>query len=354
MNPILLNDMKEIVSSLQEQMLSKLFGKTVLISGANGMLPSYCVDFLMHLNQYHATAPIKVLALCRDEKKATCRFHKYLKNDSFSLIIQDICDPINYDGDIDYIIHAASQASPKYYSKDPVGTIKPNTLGTYNLLEFARHKKLTSFLFFSSGEIYGDTSKLKAPIAEDTIGLVDPIELRSCYAESKRLGETMCVAYAHQFQIPAMTVRLGHTYGPSMSLDDGRIFADFVSDIVNNRNIILYSEGLSERFFCYITDAITGVFIILLSGQTGNAYNLFNTEARIKIKDLAQMLVTLFPEKKLKVEYRCRDNDQNYLPSLWDIPSDFDTTKLQNLGWKPKIGVLEGFKRTVDFFDAVQ
>lgn len=350
MNPIVLNDMKEIKSSIQDQIWSRLIGKTVLISGANGMLPSYCVDFLMYMNNYYEITPIKVLALCRDEKKAKQRFHEHLNNNFFNLIIQDVCDPINFTGEVDYIIHAAAQASPKYYSVDPVGTLKPNTIGTYHLLEFAKHKRITSFLFFSSVEIYGDTSTQKSPITEDTIGLVDPINVRSCYAESKRLGETMCIAYAHQFQVPAMIVRLGHTYGPSMSLDDGRIFADFVSDIVKNHNITLYSEGLSERFFCYITDAITGVFMILLSGQIGSAYNLSNNKGRIKIKDLAQMLVTLFPEKNLKVIFTCRDDVHKYIPSPWDIPNDFDTAKLQNLGWEPKIGIMEGFQRTVDFF----
>lgn len=350
MNPVVLNDMREIKLSMQDHIWSRLIGKTVLISGANGMLPSYCVDFLMYMNNYYELAPIKVIALCRNEKKAKQRFYEYLKNDCFNLIIQDVCDPIDYTGEVDYIIHAAAQASPKYYSIDPVGTILPNTLGTYNLLEFAKRKKITSFLFFSSNEIYGDTSILKSPIAEDTIGSVDPIKIRSCYAESKRLGETMCIAYAHQFQVPAVIVRLGHTYGPPMSLDDGRIFADFVSDIVKNRNIALYSDGFAERFFCYITDAVAGVFLILLRGQTGDAYNLLNTDCRIKIRDLAQMLVTLFTEKNIKVVFECRKDGHKYIPSPLDIPNDFDTSKLQNLGWRPKIGIKEGFKRTINFF----
>lgn len=350
MSPIILQDMKEIKASLQDHIWSRLIGKTVLITGANGMLPSYCVDFLMYMHNYCNIAPIKVIALCRNEEKAKHRFHAYLKNSYFNLIIQDVCDPINYTGEVDFIIHAASQASPKYYSVDPVGTLKPNTLGTYNLLEFARQKNISSFLFFSSGEIYGDTSKLKSPISEDNIGMVDSINIRSCYAESKRMGETMCVAYSHQFKVPTTVVRLGHTYGPSMALDDGRVFADFVADIIANRDITLYSEGMSERFFCYITDAIAGVFLILLNGSIGNAYNLFNTETRIKIKDLAQMLVTLYPKKNLKVKFLKRDNNLNYIPSPWDIPNDFDTTKLRNLGWEPKIGIKKGFKRTVDFF----
>lgn len=342
--------MKEIKASLQDSALSKLIGKTVLITGANGMLPSYCVDFLMYMNSTCNITPIKVIALCRNEQKAKKRFHAYLRNNHFNLITQDVCDPIDYAGNVNYIIHAASQASPKYYYIDPVGTLKPNTIGTYNLLEFAKHKNISSFLFFSSGEIYGDTSKLKPPVAEDSIGMLDPINIHSCYAESKRMGETLCVTYTHQFKVPTTIARLGHTYGPSMALDDGRVFADFVADIIADRDITLHSDGMSERFFCYITDAIAGVFLILLKGDVGNAYNLFNTNTRIKIKDLAQMLVTLYPKKNLQIRFLKRDNNLNYTPSPWDIPNDFDTTKLRSLGWEPKIGIMEGFKRTVDFF----
>lgn len=347
MHPIIYNDMKEIETALPKDIVLKLLGKTVLITGANGMLPSYCVYFLMYLNTIHQDNPIKILALVRNQEKAKKRFQEFMSNKNFKLLMQDVCLPIKYPDDIDYIIHAASQASPKYYSIDPVGTGRPNTIGTYNLLELARDKKSCSFIFFSSSEIYGDTSDLKSPIKENDMGPLDPMLFRSCYAESKRMGENLCVAYAHQYNVSSKVVRLGHTYGPTMSLDDGRIFADLVSDIVNNKNITLYSDGEAERFFCYITDAIIGIFLILLNGEKSNVYNLFNTKTRIKVGKLAQMLVELYPEKNLKVVFEKRKDDKRYVPSPWQIPADFDVTKLNKLGWIPKIGLKEGFTRTI-------
>ena len=205
---------------------------------------------------------------------------------------------------------------------------------------------IEGFLFFSSGEIYGDMNESK--ISETDVGRINPLELRSCYAESKRMGENMCVSWNKQFNIPTKIARIFHTYGPGVKLDDGRVFADFISDVINNRNIRMKSDGNAKRPFCYITDTVTGLFLILLKGENKNAYNISNPSCTISIKDLAKTLTKLFPKKGLRIIEEGID-EEKYLRSstMNQIP---DISKIRKLGYKPKVSIKEGFLRTVKSF----
>ncbi len=242
-----------------------------------------------------------------------------------------------------------SQASPKYFGSDPVGTLKANVLGTYNLLELARIKHINTFLYFSSGEVYGQVPEDRIPTPEDFFGFIDPTNVRSCYAESKRIAETMCVSWAYQFGVNAKIVRPFHTYGPGMALDDGRVFADFVSDIVNKRNIIMKSDGLARRAFCYLADATIGFFTVLLKGENNQAYNVGNDKGETSIIDLAHLLVSLFPELGLQVIQRPGEKQTGYLQSkiVRNCPS---IEKIMKLGWQPYFSIAEGFHRTIRSF----
>lgn len=304
----------------------KLKNSTFLISGATGFIPSYLVKTLLALDKN-----IRIIGIIRDKDKAKKIF---LPNKNLKLIIQDISIPLLIKERIDYIIHAASPASPKYYSLDPVNTLKSNILGSFHLLELAKQKQVKGYLFFSSGEIYGE---------------IDPINVRACYAEGKRAGESLAIAYSTEFNIPIKIVRLFHTYGPGMTLGDGRVFSDFVADIVNSRNIVMKSEGKVKRCFCYISDMIAGIFTVLLKGQAGSVYNLGNNRAEISVKDLANLLVNLFPQKKLRVIREKREKTERYIETniLNNRP---DTSKIRSLGWKAKYGLGKGFRRTINSF----
>ena len=225
----------------------------------------------------------------------------------------------------------------------------PNVIGTHNLLNLAKDKKVKGFLFFSSSEIYGQVDSSKMPIKEDTYGLIDPMDTRSCYAESKRMGETMCVSWFHQHGVPVKIIRPFHTYGPGMRLDDGRVYADFISDIVNNRDIVMKSDGSAIRAFCYVADAVTGFFTVLLKGEVGHAYNISNDRCGISILDLANKLISLFPEKKLKIKSLKSVGNKNYLQSKVSRTSP-DISKVRNLGWYPDVSIEQGFKRTIRSF----
>lgn len=322
---------------------NNLEGKTVLISGANGFLPSYIVKTILFLNKYEFEDKTKIIAIVRDKKRALNRLPE---NNQLYFKLQDICKPLKINESVDYIIHSASQASPKFYNIDPVGTLCSNTIGTYQLLEIARKNDLECFLYFSSGEIYGRSEK--NPINENDYGYLDPTDIRSCYAESKRMGENMCVSWFNQYGVPAKILRPFHTYGPGLSLDDGRVFADFVSNIINRQNILVKSSGMARRTFCYLADAVAGFFTVLFYGENGEPYNVGNEKTEISIFDLAKKLVNLYPEYGLKVVKEVR-NDPNYLESKISRNCP-DVSKLRSLGWEPYYSIDEGFKRTIKSF----
>lgn len=344
MNTIIKEDITTIINRFKDW--EKLKNKIILISGANGFLPAYLVETFLSLDNYFNT---KVIALVRNKQKAEKRFSHWLNNSNLLIIEHDVCNEFNYSDRIDFIIHAASQASPKYYGTDPVGTLNANVLGTINLIKLAKEKNVESFLYFSSGEIYGEVKAEDIPIKEDTFGYLDCANVRACYGESKRMGENICVSYFHQFGVKAKIVRPFHTYGPGMSLDDGRVFADFVANIVNKQNIILNSDGSAIRPFCYLTDATLGFLTILLNGENGQAYNIGNPNEEYSILELANTLVNLYPELRLKVIMNKSTDTNSYLKSPIKRNSP-NIEKAKKLNWEPIVSVKEGFKRTIESF----
>lgn len=321
--------------------------KTILISGASGFLPSYMVETLLYLNKTKQSN-IRVLGLVRNIEKAEEKFSHHKGNKDLTFIEQDVCEKVEGAEKIDFIIHAASQATPKIFSKDPVGTIVPNVIGTGNLLDLAVEKKVEGFLFFSTSGVYGYVDEKCYPIKEDCFGHLDPMDIASCYLESKRMGETMCVSWMHQYGVPVKIIRPAITYGPGLKLDDGRSFADFVSNIINNQDIEIFSDGRAIRNFCYLADAVLGFFTVMLKGKAGEAYNIA-TDQEISIIDLAKLLVEkVFPERKLKVIMK-NDPSKNYLRMNFSRTT-VDITKAKSLGWELNFPLEEGFKRTVRSF----
>jgi nucleoside-diphosphate-sugar epimerase len=319
---------------------------TVLISGANGFLPAYLVETFMALPQRNNTS---VIALVRNKARAEQRFGHLLDNQRLKIIVQDVSVEFDIADKVDFIIHAASQASPKYFGIDPVGTLNANVLGTINLVKLAIKNDVKSFLFFSSGEVYGEVKPEEIPIKEDTFGYLNCAKVRACYGESKRMGENICVSYHAQYGLNARIVRPFHTYGPGMALDDGRVFADLVSNIVNKQDIILKSDGSARRPFCYLTDATLGFLTVLVKGENGQAYNVGNPNEEYSILELAEILVGMYPADSLKVQVNKPMTDGNYLKSPINRNSP-DIKRIEALGWKPEVSVQEGFARTVSSF----
>lgn len=344
-NKIILQDLESIYQSGIDW--SRFAGKTILITGANGFLPAYLVEVFLYINYINPSLDIKVLGLVRNLEKAQERFKGYDNNLKF--IVQDVCSDLRIKEKIDFIIHAASQASPKYYGTDPVGTLSANILGTINLVKLAIEKQVSSFLYFSSGEVYGEVPDEFMPVVETNYGYIDPVNVRSCYAESKRMGENICISYFYQYAAPCKIVRPFHTYGPKMSLDDGRVYADFISNMLREENIKMKSDGSARRAFCYLADATIAFLTVLLSEENGQVYNVGNPMEEYSVLELAHIVADLYPEKKIKVELMGSNDNKGYLKSPIKRNSP-NIDKLKNLGWTPTTSVENGFKRTIESY----
>ncbi|MBI3298359.1 MAG: NAD-dependent epimerase/dehydratase family protein [Elusimicrobia bacterium] len=319
--------------------MSALAGATVLVAGGYGFVAAGLVEELLGRGA-------SVVALGRDPAKARERFGAGERR-NFRFVAADASEPGAYAGPVDYLVHAASAASPVRYAKDPVGVLSPNVFGTRALLDLAKERGAKGFLFLSSAEVYGSVPEARQPIKETEAGAVDPLASRSCYAESKRMGETLCAAYERQHGLPAVIARLFHTYGPGMALDDGRVFADFVADAVAKRAVTIKGDGLDRRSFCFLSDAVDGLLTLLTEGTPGEAYNLANETAELSVRELADLMARLFPGR-VKGVVRA-------VPSEGYVPSPVrrclpDVSKLRALGWSPKVGPEEGFRRTVESY----
>lgn len=341
-NKIIFEDLDNMYSYYRNSWI-KLKNKSILITGAYGMLPSYIVYFLIYLNEIY-DYNINIIAVGRDVKKAEERFSIYLNKDWFTFLQQDVSEQIIYDKNIDYIIHGASPASSSHYSNNPINVIKSNIFGTFSTLELAVLKSAEGYLFFSSADIYGLNNN-KYICETDTASGIDTLDIRSCYCESKRMGENICICYHHQYKVPIKIARLGHTFGPTLDLNDERVFSQFISDVVNNRDISIKSDGKSIRTFCYIADAAAGLLKILVEGD--GAYNVSNKYSRISIKDLAQMLISLYPEKNIRIRYIQREENDSYIESPNKFSPIFNTEKLESLGWRCHYSLQDMFSRTV-------
>jgi UDP-glucuronate decarboxylase len=323
-------------------------GRTVLVTGAAGFLAAYMVETLLRLNDTRGLAPVRVLALVRREAAARERFRRHLGRPDLDLLIQDVCAPLEPEGPVDYLVHAASAATPAAFGRDPLGTFDANVLATRALLRLAERKAAQGFLFLSSGEVYGRGNDTVIPTHEDAFGHLDPAQVRACYGEGKRAGETLCAIFAAAGAVPATMARIFHTYGPGMPLGDGRSFSDFVADVLAGRDLVLRSDGSASRAFCYLADTVEGLFTILLAGVPGQAYNVGNDRAELSVGALAELLAGLEPGAGLRVR-REAQADPHYLqsPIRRGCP---DVSRLRGLGWAPRTAPREGFRRTLESF----
>jgi UDP-glucuronate decarboxylase len=347
MRAVLQRDIEAVLA--RELPWERLAGTRVVVTGAGGFLGGYLVRALLALHPMgKVSRPLTVVAMARDAGRAQQRFADIAGGSPLEVLQWDLNSfEIPDLGSAHYVIHAASQASPRFYGSDPIGTLLPNTVGTAALLQaLMRSAERRGFMFVSSSEVYGGVTSATA-LSEGGYGVVDPATVRACYAESKRMGETMCVAWKQQHGLPTWIVRPFHTYGPGLTPDDGRVFADFAFNVVRNENIVMNSDGTARRAFCYASDAIAGFLTVLLKGEAGLAYNVANASAELSVMELGELLVSLFPERKLHVERRVDTASANYIPSAYNrlVP---DTGRLESLGWKAEVAPHDGFKRMIE------
>jgi len=325
----------------------KLNGKTVLISGANGYVPAYFVhSFLKHNDLYNSR--IKVVALCRSEERAKERFYSYIERTDFELLIQNVCDPIVYNKPVDFIIHAASPASMSGRYANHVETYLANVIGCLNLLELSRKNNCSGFLLISSVDIYGNTNSAER-FTEEMYSTIDNLNPRNAYALGKRGAETLCACCHSQYNIPTVIARPGQIFGSGISLDDGRLHIDFISQMIKSDKIILKSDGSAKRTFLYISDAILGMLFAMLTGVPCQAYNVVDENGEASVLELAKLMASLCSGKNISIEF---DMSQRNTPAVTQATAASlgSSAKLRALGWVPKLTLEECARRTMSCY----
>lgn len=321
----------------------RLSGKTVLISGATGMIGRFLSDVLMYKNLTEGLN-CRIFALGRNRVKAEERFRAYWSNDLFQFVCQDINKPIeDVFGAVDFILHLASNTHPVAYSTDPIGTITANIIGTKNLLDLASEKNTIRFLFASSVEIYGENRGDTERFDERYCGYIDCNTMRAGYPESKRCGEALCQAYIRQKGIDAVIVRLPRTFGPTMQMSDSKAIAQFIKKALANENIVLKSAGDQLYSYAYVADAVSGSLYCLLEGTCGEAYNLASQECDITLKELAETIAG-YASAKVVHEIPSAVESSGYSSAT---KACLDSTKLQELGWRAKYDIYQGVQCTL-------
>lgn len=324
----------------EEELFQSFRDKTILITGATGLIGSHIVASLVAAKT-NLKISMTILAMVRSEERAKLIFNDIL--DEVSLLIGDVNDTVNYDGKIDYIIHGASVTSSLDFIQKPVDTIFTAIDGTKHLLNLAKEKKVAGFIYLSSLEVYGNQLD-KVNISETDYGYIDFTNVRSSYSEGKRMVECLSMAYASQYNIPVTIARLTQTFGPGVAYNDNRVFAQFARSAIEKKDIILHTTGQTMRSYCYTKDAVSAIFYILLKGTHQQAYNVANESSFISIKDLAQ-LVSKLSDEVISVEVDMKDTDKlGYNP---EVKINLQTKKLKALGWKPTVNLEEMLQKLI-------
>src|SRR3989344_1977505 len=343
------NDLSEICEAIKDD-AKKLEGATVLVTGGSGFIGSYIVAAVDKLNSEYLKSPCTVISVDNHLVGKKNNLIKDIHSRHVKFITHDVCTPFNYEEDIDYIISAAGVASPVYYKKFPIETIEGTMYGVRNALELARKKNSKSLLYFSSSEIYGDPDPNFVPTPETYKGNVSSIGDRSCYDESKRIGETLCMAYYKVHGTPVKIVRPFNVFGPGMSGKDYRVVPTFISLGNRGNDLTVHDKGNQTRTFCYATDAVIGFFKVLLSEKNGEVYNIGNENNEINMKALADMIAEQVFSNKVKVtliqypESYPQDEPRRRCPDL--------SKAKKMVGYEPKMDLKTGLKRFNKWFRA--
>ena len=303
--------------------------KINLVTGGTGFLGS-------HLTKYLLDAGEQVISLDNNFTGTKKNIKEFLSHPNFEFIRHDVTQPIYLE--VERIWHLACPASPIHYKSNPIKTTKTSFLGTLNMLGIAKRVG-ARILLASTSEVYGDPKE--HPQKESYNGSVNPIGIRSCYDEGKRVAETLCFDYKRIHEIDIRVMRIFNTYGPKMNLNDGRVVSNFIVQALKGKNLTIYGDGTQTRSFCYVDDLISGM-VSLMNGNHYGPINIGNPN-EFKIKELAELIIQKI-NPKLEI---------SYLPLPQDDPlqrkPDISLARKELL-WEPKINIKEGLEKTIPWF----
>lgn len=336
-NPLYVEDVTRVASSVD---FSKLTGKTVVLSGATGMIGSFLADVLLSCD-----AGVKVVALGRSREKAEKRFKETFNHPLFTFAECNVSDNLaGLDVKADYIIHCASTTHPVAYSSDPIGTVTSNVLGAKNLLEYGVSHGLERFVFLSSVEIYGENRGDVDKFTEDYCGYIDCNTLRAGYPESKRLCEALCQAYRKQYGCEIVIARLARSFGPTMQMTDSKAIAQFIKKALSGSDIILKSQGNQLYSYSYVPDAVLGILLCLVRGEDGEAYNFACDDYDLTLRQLAGCLAEL-ADTQVKYEIPDEVEAAGYSKATKAL---MDGGKAcERLGWRSLHDLHDALERTI-------
>jgi len=336
----------EIIAGAKNINWSKLKDRTVFVTGATGLVGSQVIKALLCVNRISKTN-ISIVGLARDEKKVIEIFDENLINSKLEFIYGDICNPINYDKNIDYIIHGASVTASKFFVEHPVETMDIAINGTKNILELARLKEVRGMVYLSSMEVFGRTDQNLETVLEKDLGYIDVLNIRSCYSEGKRTCECLCSAYASEYGVPVKIARLSQTFGAGITKAENRVFAQFAKSAINKTNIVLHTNGQSEGNYTYLRDTIIALFVILERGNIAEAYTVVNEQTNITIVDMAKMVANEIAKGKIDVVFDIPEDTlmYGYAP---ETKMKLSSKKLRKLGWEPTVDLLEAYLRMIE------
>lgn len=349
-NPVVEQDLEMIIKNDSIEW-NKFRGKTIAVTGATGLLGRLSVMAFIKANRFY-NLNIQIIAFIRNVEKAKTVFGDST-NDNLKFVIHDILSPVEETIKADFLIHGASVTTSKLMVDNPVETILTAIEGTKNMMDFAARCEMDGVVYLSSMEAYGIVDESHGEVYEDDLGFIDPLNIRSSYSEGKRMTECLCASYASQYGVNVKIARLAQTFGAGIDKNENRVFAQFAKSIMNNQDIILHTKGEKANCYCYTSDAVSGIIMLLLKGLAGQAYNVANMDTFCSIKEMAQMFIKA---------------GQNHASELiFDIPEDIsqfgyapnsimklNSEKMMSLGWKPMFDMQEMAGRLMKSMDYQQ
>ena len=325
----------DVQSIIEKKGLFEPFSKaTFLITGATGLVGSMTIRTLVMADEKYDLG-IKVIGQIRNPEKA-------------KTVLADVMNRIEltttYDVGADYIIHTVSPTTSKFFIEHPVETIKASVESTMSVLEVAR-KNGASVVYLSSMEQYGVPYESGQRMTEDKVGIIDHLNVRSSYSESKRLCECLCASYASEYDVDVKIARLAQTVGAGVPLTDNRMPMQFARVVVEGKDIVLHTEGKSISNFVYLTDAIKGILTVLDKGKKGQAYNVCNDQETRSVREIAELVCHEVAEDTIKVRIEKKEN-MGYAP---DNTMRLNADRLRSLGWNAEVGTTEAYRRLVEY-----
>lgn len=335
-------DLCVISAYLKEKQFS---GSTIMVTGATGLIGSIIIKGIVEYNKEN-DEKIFCIGLARNPEKVNSVFQEELDANGLipnvRFLYQDIKKTIPETVKCDFIVHTANSTTSKFFMTNPVEVIDSIYTGSKNVFEFARKSNVKGLVYLSSMEVFGQVFEEKI-VGENDLGYIDLQNVRSCYSEGKRLVECLAASYAHEYGLPVKVARLAQTFGAGVPSTENRVFAQFAKSVIKGEDIVLHTNGLSCGNYCYTTDVIRAIFLLLKAGKNGDVYTIVNEETSRSIYDMASMVAENFSDGKSKVVFDIPEgNEFGYAPQT---KLKLSSAKMNSLGWNAKYNLKEMFER---------